>query len=363
VNAFKHDYGSVDKLLHRLAFRGAWVQRAVADIEDALFRRVLSTVPIKRPVFITSLPRCGTTLLLQMLAETGSFATHTYADMPFVLCPLLWHHLTRRFRISTDGMRERAHGDGVQVGFRSPESFEEVVWRAHWPEMYSGNSIRVWSSRQSPETFTAFFRSHLRKVILLHRGSAGLPRYVSKNNMNIVRLTLLATMFPDSILLVPFRNPLDHCVSLLRQHENFRALQQRDKFVGEYMRYTGHFEFGAELAPIDFDGWLEAECPLRANELSFWVRYWCAAFEHVLHNRPPNVVLLDYDRMCDDPQGALRMLADCLPLQEDSLLLRQAARIRPATRHERSHAGALGEAGARAFDMYTQLRSSAINRD
>ena len=57
---------------------------------------------------------------------------------------------------------------------------------------------------------------HFRKLMAL-RGS-GSARYVSKNNANIARIPLIARLFPDAIILVPFRNPMDHAGSLLRTH-------------------------------------------------------------------------------------------------------------------------------------------------
>ena len=40
-------------------------------------------------------------------------------------------------------------------------------------------------------------------------------RYLSKNNQNIRRLKLISDIFPDSRILIPFRNPIQHSFSLL----------------------------------------------------------------------------------------------------------------------------------------------------
>src|SRR5260370_29230690 len=164
-----------------MAFRGGGIQLVVSDIEDLVFSRSLRSIRIERPVFSTSLPRAGTTTLVEILCDTWPFAAHSYADMAFVLCPLLWDRLTRRFRRS-DGARERAHGDGVLVNFNSPEAFEEIVWRAFWPKMYSGTCIHTWEAGLPDEEFVEFFANHMRKIILLRRQSPQTPRYVSKNN-------------------------------------------------------------------------------------------------------------------------------------------------------------------------------------
>ena len=61
------------------------VQKALADIEDRLCARRLVGIEIDRPVFITALPRAGTTLLLETLDSLDLFATHTYRKHA-VLC-------------------------------------------------------------------------------------------------------------------------------------------------------------------------------------------------------------------------------------------------------------------------------------
>ncbi len=57
-------------------------------------------------MFVTALPRAGTTILLNLLVGTGSFASHTYRDMPFVLCPMIWQRFAKQFQVS-DEARER----------------------------------------------------------------------------------------------------------------------------------------------------------------------------------------------------------------------------------------------------------------
>jgi hypothetical protein len=365
MSAFRHDYSAVDRFVHRMGFRSLLVTEALADIEDVLFAKKLRQIEVQRPVFVTSLPRCGTTTLLQLLCDTGSFAAHSYADMPFVLCPLLWHHITHRFR-KTDLTRERAHGDGVLVNVDTPESFEEIVWRAFWPAMYSDKSIRVWTPEQSDGAFAEFFLNHIRKIILLRGGSTAAAagvRYISKNNVNISRLGLIASLFPDGTIIVPFRNPRDQCLSLLRQHENFCALHEQDEFARQYMHYVGHREFGKVLTPIDFQGWLTICGNTGPRQLEFWVQYWCAAFGHVLRNRPANVVFIDYDRLCSEPQLSLLALAERLQLRDHQAVPGLVERIRLARSRSENDVAHLGDLGAAALHTHRELQSLALNRN
>ena len=95
---YQERYSRLDRLLHRLAFSSFEVQKALADVEDRLCARRLVGIEIDRPVFITALPRAGTTLLLETLGSLGVFATHTYRNMPFLLVPLFWNAVTYPFR-------------------------------------------------------------------------------------------------------------------------------------------------------------------------------------------------------------------------------------------------------------------------
>src|SRR6185436_7446572 len=94
--AYVADYSWMDRLLCRMSFRGIEIQKSLADIEDRILGNEAVWKPAQKPVFITGLPRAGTTLLLEILAKSG-FATHSYRSMPFVLCPLLWNLVSRSF--------------------------------------------------------------------------------------------------------------------------------------------------------------------------------------------------------------------------------------------------------------------------
>ena len=76
-------------------------------------------------------------------------------------------------------------------------------------------------------------------------------RYLSKNNQNIKRLELLKELYPDSVIFIPFRDPLQHINSLLSQHIKFIEDSHKDKFVANYMGWIGHTEFGENYIPLN----------------------------------------------------------------------------------------------------------------
>jgi len=319
-------YSLLDRAVHGMAFHSLEVQKGVAEIESLLFRRRLADVTLRNPIFITSLPRAGTTLLLDVLSSLQGFASHTYRDMPFVLCPLIWSALSRNFR-RRGGERARAHGDGMVVGYDSPEAFEEVVWQGFWPDQYHSDHIDLWDTQATLSEFEEFFRDHVRKIIALRKGGETI-RYVSKNNANIARIGYLSRLFPDCVIVVPFRSPLDHAGSLLRQHHSFLEIHARNDFAKRYMAWIGHFEFGQLLRPIDFKKQL---CTLQAHSpegLDYWLCYWNSAFEWLLENRTSNIRLISYERLCGDPYGALARLGREIGLNDLAPILVWSDRIR-----------------------------------
>lgn len=337
-------YGTLDRLLHRLAFRVPTTQRTLAEVEEALYGARLEETEPGEPVFIASLPRAGTTILLRLLWRTGAFASTLYRDMPFVLAPLLWSRFARRFSggsAGEAGATERDHGDGLLISGDSPEGFEEVVWKRFWPERYREDRILPWTEGRPRPEFERFFETHARKVVALRREEApGRTRYLSKNNANIARLAAPPAPLRRGTVLVPVREPLQHAASLLRQHERFCALQDEDPFLLEYMESIGHHDFGRGLKPIDFGGWLSG-APEGPGELTFWLRYWVAACGHLLEafgsSAASRITFLSYDRLTSEPEGALRRLGAIVGV-EPAVLVPLAGEIRAPRTHDVSAA-------------------------
>lgn len=298
------NYSFLDRLIHRIAFAAPSVQLSAADAENVLFRAAFEGVAGGRPIFITSLPRAGTTLLLEALHLFPSLAAHLYRDMPFVMAPVLWSRLVGTFRKQAN-LRERAHGDGMQVSYDSPEAFEEVLWRAFWPEKYEANGIALWQLTDAREQASVFFAQHMKKIIALRRPDRPQDgRYISKNNANIARLDLIHGMFPNANIVVPFRNPVEHAISLLRQHRNFTQMHAEQPFVRRYMADIGHYEFGALHRPIGFPGLDELIGGRDPLGVDYWLAYWIAAFDYVLR-RTERIILISYEAACRDGRRAL----------------------------------------------------------
>ena len=350
------------RLLHRLAFNAIVAQKGLADLEGRLYAVRLAAIEVDRPIFVASLPRAGTTVMLEAISALEGFASHTYRDMPFLLVPMLWNALCAPLR-RPDVQFARAHGDGMTIGHDSPEAFEEVLWRTFWPEHYTADRIIPWSpdERDAGDAFEPFIKAHIKKILALRAGAAG--RYVSKNNVNIARSGKLARLFPDAVVLVMFRDPLAQAASLLRTHLTFERIHAGEPFSRRYMADIGHFDFGANLRPVDFNGWLTGarfgRGPGSARSVDFWLGYWCAAFEHVLASAGPNVALASYDACCARPAAALGRIAERAGIAPDALIA-QAKRFRPTSSATAANPRVSPTLLARARGVHAELRDRAI---
>lgn len=317
--AFQVNYSVMDRLLHWLAFSTPSIQLTAVDIEKSVYGSVYETVVGDKPIFITSLPRAGTTLMLEALHRFPSLATHTYREMPFVMAPICWSRLSSAFRKRVEP-HERAHGDGMQVGYDSPEAFEEILWRVFWPEKYSDTGIELWGADDIKDDARTFFVEHMKKIIALRRPDRITDgRYLSKNNYNICRLDLIGRMFPEAKIIVPVRHPLEQAASLLRQHRNFLEMHKNEPFSRRYMADLGHYEFGDLHRPIAFSGIDKLLSNRNPLNIDYWLAYWIAAFEYVFARRD-KVMLISYESTCVDGSRALANICAQLEIPEEGMM-------------------------------------------
>ena len=329
---FKNKYSTLDKNLHYIAFNTLSSQITLSNFESKLFKRKFDGIEIEKPVFVTALPRAGTTLLLELFASTPDFVSSTYRDMPFFLTPMLWNKYSKLFKQS-DLPRERAHGDGMMVSVDSPEAFEEIIWKSFWQSRYRKDRIIPWTNVNYPE-FEIFFSNHIRKTIFLKSGNRGKrSRYISKNNLNIARLNYLNHIFPDSIILILFREPLQHASSLLRQHLNFLEIHNDDHFACKYMAAIGHYDFGRNIKPVDFNNWLTPEFSASTTTLTFWLQYWINTYHYMLKHSPVNAKFISFESVCHAPITNLEKLGQLLEIENNQELISKADRIAIPKKH------------------------------
>ena len=243
------NYSKIQKFLHNFVLSKKFINKSLFEIEKIIY---LKNIQIKDQshIFITGLPRSGTTSLLNFLYSSNQYASLTYKSMPFVLSPNFSKLIHKKNIIK----KERMHGDGITYDINSPEAFDEFFF----------------------STDNEFIKNELLNYLQLISLSQNKTKYLSKNNLNYKRVDLIHSILPNSIFLIPIREPLQHSYSLLNQHLHFSQLQKEDDFIRRYMNYLGHNEFGLSHKP-----WNK---PIHFNDLNninYWLEQWILFYEFI----------------------------------------------------------------------------------
>ena len=301
------NYSFSAKLLHELALGSTLIAEASFDIEQTLNKVDPGRVN-ESPVFVAGLARAGTTILMRSLYQTHEFRSLTYRDMPFVLMPSTWGKLSASFRQDMPPT-ERAHGDSIIIDYDSPEAFEEVFWRVFYGKQYikEGQLERHGLDNLACDQF----RQYVASVLASAKSNDNL-RYLSKNNSNLLRLSGIKKSFPKSTIIIPFREPVQHALSLYRQHKNFISIQSDDKFSLKYMNWLGHHEFGLNHKPFVFSDNQMSTTAMSQDSIEYWLAQWINTYNYTLEHAPDGTVFLSYDDLCLNPGETLARLMTSL---------------------------------------------------
>jgi hypothetical protein len=311
-----------DYALVELSRRLMRVLRVLGEAEYDAFGKRLDQLSIEAPVFVAGLARSGTTMALTLLAQADGVATHRYRDFPFLCVPLAWNWLQDRLggRGEPEAV-ERPHRDRIRITKESAEAFEEPIWQAFFPRLHDPARCHVLGADAANPEFEEFFAAHLRKILWLRGGR----RYVSKGNYNLARIEYLARLFPDARFVVPVRAPLAHVRSLVEQHALFRGYAQHDARVPKYLAAAGHYEFGPQRQPLNFDARRigEIEAGWRESEARGYARQWAQAYAHVerLRGKPAlaeRILVVRFETLCARPASTVRELLDFCGLTDAS---------------------------------------------
>ena len=97
------------------------------------------------------------------------------------------------------------------------------------------------------------------------------------------------------------------------------------------MKWIGHYEFGGNFRPIDFDGWLDQDGLPASIDQAFWLKYWNAAYTYALERNSDRVLFVDFDGLLRDGTRSLLAVAESLALTDSAALLAAGNRLRSPT--------------------------------
>ena len=246
------NYSYIQKFLHDFVLSIKFINKSLFELEKIIYLKNLE-IKDQSHIFITGLPRSGTTSLLNFMYSSNQYASLTYKNIPFVLSP----HFSKLFNKKNISRKERLHGDGIDYDINSPEALDEIFFNND----------------------EEFIKNELVNYIQLILLSENKDKYLSKNNLNFKRIDLIHSILPHSVFLIPIREPLQQAYSLLNQHLHFSQLQKEDDFIRRYINYLGHNEFGLNHKP-----WNNPINHQDLNKIDYWLEQWRLFYQNILKN-------------------------------------------------------------------------------
>lgn len=297
-----YKYNFLEKFLHKLVLKNNYLASLIFDLEKRIYlSENFNKIKDHEHIFICGLARSGSTLLLKNIYNYFDFASFTYNDMPFVLSPNIYLSICKKFINRKNIKIERAHKDNVIISNKDPEAFEEIFWKFISNNKYiNADSLEIYE-------YSTFELQEFVKLINLLLIKNNKNIYLSKNNNNILRINSIINVFPNSRILITFRNPIEHAQSLLNQHLNFTTLQKNDNFIMEYMSMIGHYEFGIEKKFFKFDN---EKNNYNDKNLNYWLYEWIRIYNFIFkkYKSNKNVIFIDYNNYCNDKNFYLKKI-------------------------------------------------------
>lgn len=317
------------QLLSSLVFSAPSFWEKLGKLETAYLRERLAEVEVEAPIYITGLARSGTTILLEYLSQHADTTSHVYRDFPMLFTPYSWNNfqqLASGGKTQAAELEERTHKDGIKVGPDSPEAMEEPLWMHFFDGLHDPERSNVLHADTQNTAFETFYHDHLRKLLLTKGGK----RYLAKGNYNLSRIPYLLKLYPDARFVVPVRSPVWHIASLRKQQRLFDELEEKDPAVLKHMCRVGHYEFGKNLAPVNYGGSRIGRdfFALREQDkdIHAWALYWKAAHEFLLKLiRDPefgkSILVVDYEELCRNSPDWLNRILEHSALPQDQELV------------------------------------------
>jgi len=173
------------------------------------------------------------------------------------------------------------------------------------------------------------FRSYIGSV-LASKKSPSSDRYLSKNNNNILRIPSILNSFPNALIIIPFRDPVQQANSLLLQHRRFHEKQKEDSFVRHYMNWLVHHEFGGNHKPFCFPN--ESSQFKDLDDINYWLELWNNTYKWLSQYRMKPVVFLSYEQFTKDPETTWAKLTERADIPpevhaEDKIVLKDGREV------------------------------------
>lgn len=279
----------VQRLFRRLLSRG--LRRPLAILEERLIAGLGE--PSAGPIFVTGVPRSGTTLLYQCLISAFNFSYFTNLASKLAQSPVLASYIVRMLPASS--ARPFASQYGETHGLRGPSEGYLIMNR--WFARDHGDYLVL--EDLSPEA-----RRQIRRTIVGVEAAFG-GTFINKNVKHGVRLRALAGLFPKSVFVVIRRDHLAVAQSIL--HGRMELFGSKDAWFSVKPR-----------------GW---ESCLNEGYIS-QVCKQITMYEQDLERDSRAIgrqrfALVDYEQLCANPRGTVNGLGGFLSRHGIAVTLRR----------------------------------------
>ncbi len=280
----------------RAELRGALVARALSQ---ASFAQQGGTVAVERPIFVTGLPRTGTTALHRLLcADPGHQGLELWlAEFPQPRPPRdqwadnpVYQHITANF-----AKFHAQNPDFAGVHYMTADTVEEC-WQLLRQSLMSISyeslahvpSYSAWLAKQD---WTPAYERHRRNLALIGANDAD-KRWILKNPSHLFALDALLEVYPDAIVIQTHRAPRTLIASSCSLSAQATA-GQSELFVGDVIGRT---------------------------QLDLWARGAAAFAQARARHDPAHFLDVDYDDFIADPVAATIGVYEHfdLPLSDDT---------------------------------------------
>jgi hypothetical protein len=312
----------------RMLLRGALVSRLLSE---AAWRQYPAATPILRPIFVTGLPRTGTTALHRLLAADPAHQGLELwlTEVPQPRPPRSEWDGHPVYAMLADAYRRHSEFDGLH--HLGPDQVEEC-WRLLSQSMTSVSFectafIPAYSAWLAEQDWTGAYHRHRRNLELIGGNDPG-RRWVLKNPSHLFALDALLAVYPDAIVVQTHRDP--------------RAV------IGSV----------CSLNAVASEGWstIYSGQVLGRAQLSLWSRGLRAFRAARSRHDPAHFIDVRYEDFVADPIGTVDAV-----YSRAGLRLTGSARAAMAARHAESLRGARRPAHTYSLETFG-LTPGEVNR-
>ncbi len=281
----------------------------IINLEDFFFKK--DDIAIKDPVFITGMPRSGTTLLTHILHDTNKYGSFLYKDYPFPEIPLFWNKFNNLYYKSGEHQK-RIHNDDLLINKDSPENLDEFLWKRLFQNHFNEFDKLLDENYSNIEFENSYIRS-IKKILFVRKKN----QYLAKNNYLIFRIKYLLKFIPSAKFIICVRNPNDTCFSLEKIHKRFLELNKINKFKNFEKNFL-HYEFGNSRKNPYVSGESQKIDILWNTKKEFegYMLQWISIYEFIIKNYQnlfgKKILIFDYDSLKNDYSKEIKKISQFL---------------------------------------------------